>query len=105
LAQRRKANRKYQASYAAKLDHADRQRAYMQRQRLKLQKVTGQGSEAAGASVTIAWSRKLEPKAQPEALYANQRSFPATQQASSRLVFCIICGRSASLPPSMPRDP
>jgi hypothetical protein len=105
LIQRRKANHKYQASHAAKLDHADRQRAYMQRRRLKPKNVTGQGSETAGSSVTIASSREPEPKAQPGALYANRHSFPATQQASSGLVFCIVCGRLASLSASMPRSP
>jgi len=53
LEQRRKANRKYEANLAAKLDHAERQRTYCQRQKLKLKKVTGQGSEAATSSVTI----------------------------------------------------
>jgi hypothetical protein len=112
LAQRRKANREYQASRAAKLDHADRQRAYIERQRLKPEKVTGQGSETTGASATIdsalistgIVAKKPEPQAQ-EALHGKPYPFPARQQASSGLVFCMVCGRSARLPAPMPRSP
>jgi hypothetical protein len=112
LAQRRKANREYQASRAAKLDHADRQRAYTERQRLKPNKVTGQGSETAAASVTIdsalistgIVAKKPETQAQ-EALHGKLNPFPARQEASFGLVFCIVCGRSALWPAPMPRSP
>jgi hypothetical protein len=112
LAQRRKANRKCQTSYAAKLDHADRQRDYTERKKLKPQKVTGQGSEAAGSSVTIdsalistgIVAKKPGPRAQ-EALHGKPYPFPARQEASFGLVFCIVCGRSARLPAPMPRLP
>ena len=112
LAQRRKANRKYQASRAAKLDHADRQRAYIEGQRLKPEKVTGQGSETAGTSVTIdsasistgIVAKKPESQA-PEALHGKPHPFPACQEASSGLVFCMVCGRSALWPAPMPGSP
>jgi hypothetical protein len=75
-------------------------------------KVTGQGSETAGASVTIdsalvstgIVAKKPEPQAQ-EALHGKPNPFPARQEASSGLVFCIVCGRSALLPAPMPRSP
>jgi hypothetical protein len=112
LAQRRKANREYQASRAAKLDHADRQRAYIERQRLKPEKVTGQGSATAGASVTIdsaligtgIVTKKPEPQAK-EALHGKPNPFPARQKASFGLVSCIVCGRSALLPVPISRSP
>jgi hypothetical protein len=112
LAQRRKANREYQASYAAKLDHADRQRAYTERQRLKPKKVTGQGSETAGSSVTIdsalisngIVAKKPEQRAQ-EALHGKPNPFPARQKASFGLVSCIVRGRSALLPVPISRSP
>jgi hypothetical protein len=112
LAQRRKANREYQASRAAKLDHADRQRAYIERRRLRWKKVTGQGSETTGSSVTIGSAlmgagiaaKEPEPQAQ-EALHGKPNLFPAPQEASSGLVFCIVCGRSALSPIPMPRSP
>jgi hypothetical protein len=105
LAQRRKANQAYQACGAAKLDHADRQRAYTERQRLKPKKVTGQGSETAGSSFTIdsvltspgVVTKKPEQQAR-QARHAEPNPFPVCQKASSGLVACNKqqgCGRGA----------
>jgi hypothetical protein len=105
LAQRRKANSKYQASRAARLDHADRQRAYIERWILKPKKMTGQGSDVDEPSATVDSSRKPEQQAQQKALHAKSHFPPASQEASSYLVFCIVCGRSAFLPAPMPRSP
>jgi hypothetical protein len=106
LAQRSKANRKYQASRAARFDHADRQRAYIELQKQQFEKMTGQGIEEAGVSVTIDSSlintgiavEKAGQQAQQEACHAKPYFSKASRQTSSRLVFCIVCGRSALLP-------
>ena len=109
LAQRRKANREYQASHAAKLDHADRQRAYTERQRLKPKKVTGQGSKTADSSVTIdsalITTGVVTKKPEQQAPHAEPNPFPVCQKASSGLVSCIVCGRSALLAAPFPRSP
>jgi len=112
LAQRRKANREYQASHAAKLDHADRQRAYTERQRLKPKKVTGQGSESAGSSVTIDSAlisagvvTKKPDQQEQQAPHAESNPFPVCQKASSGLVSCIVCGRSVLWTAPLPRSP
>jgi len=49
-------------------------------------------------------AKKPEPQAQ-EAFHGTPNPFPARQEASSGLVFCIVCGRSARLPTPMPRSP
>lgn len=107
LAQRRKANQEYQASFVAKLDHAARQRAYTERKKLK--KVTGQGSKTAGPSVTIesAPTRTgvITKKPEKEALHGRPNPFQAHQDAGSGLVFCVVCGRSALWLASTPRSP
>jgi hypothetical protein len=113
LAQRSKANRRCQANRAARLDHADRQREYIERQKRQFEKVTGQGSEEAGASVTIVSplidtgiaAEKAGQQAQQETYHAKPYFSKASQQTSSRLVFCIVCGRSALLPATMQRSP
>lgn len=71
LEQRRKGNRKYQESRAAKLDHAARQREYIQRQK---QKVTGQGREGVPRFVKIdsCRSTKLNRSRIPALLAAKQ---------------------------------
>ena len=85
LLQRRRANHVYQRSLAARLDHADRQRAYYQRR--KLQILTGQGSEVSGASATIpsdityaAFTRRRrereEPHVQPSSLSVLRKAGP-----------------------------
>jgi CTP synthase (UTP-ammonia lyase) len=109
LAQRRKANRKYQASPEAKLDHADRQRAYCQRQ---LKKVTGQGSETATFSATIdsalistGFGTKNPEQQARQAPYAESNPFPVCQKAGSRLVSCIVCRRSVLWTAPLPRSP
>jgi len=113
LAQRSKANRKYQASRAARLDHACRQREYIERQKWQFKKVTGQGREEASASVTIdsplidtgIVAEKAGQQAQPETCHAKPYFSKASRQTSDCLVFCIICGRSALLPATMQRSP
>ena len=75
LAQKRKSNRIYQKSLAAKLDHADRQRAYIQRRKLKI--VTGQGSRRGGLSASMVAIEQIPTDALP----------------SSESFLCIICGR------------
>jgi hypothetical protein len=109
LAQSRKANRKYQASPEAKLDHADRQRAYCQRQ-LKI--VTGQGSETAARSATIdlalistGFGTKNPEQQARQAPYAEPNTFPVCQKADSRLVSCIVCRRSVLWTAPLPRSP
>jgi hypothetical protein len=90
----------------ARLDHADRQRAYIERQKQQLKKMTGQGSERADASVTIdsplintgIVAEKTGQQGQQEACHAKPYLSNAMQQTSSRLVFCIVCGRSTLLP-------
>jgi hypothetical protein len=100
-AQRRQANRQYQASFTAKLDHAARQRAYTERQKLK--KVTGQGSKTAGPSVTIdsAPTRAGVMMKDPEkdTLHGKPNPFRAHPEPGSGLVFCVVCGRAAPSPP------
>jgi len=74
--------------------------------------VTGQGSETAGSSATIDLAlistgivaKKPEQQAQ-EALHGKPNPFGQRQEASSGLVFCIVCGRSALSPAPMPRSP
>jgi hypothetical protein len=112
LAQRRKANHKYQACFAARLDHAERQRAYYRRRKLKLQKLTGQGSKSATASVTIDLAlvgvggpTKSTDQSAAEAPHARSKSLPAGQQASFQLVCCTVCGRSALWAGWFPRLP
>jgi hypothetical protein len=112
LEQRRKANRKYQANFAAKLDHAECQRAYCQRQKLKLKKVTGQGSEPATSSVTIdsalistSFVTKNPEQQTQQAPHAEPNPFPVYQKANSGLVFCIVCGRSVLWTAALPRSP
>lgn len=107
LEQRRRANRKYQQSRAAKLDHAARQRAYIHR---RSQKVTGQGRESAPCSVTIESALKsidltksLEQKAQ-EAPDGEFELFSASQKGRSSLVVCVVCGRSALWSAPLPRS-
>jgi hypothetical protein len=112
LQQRRKANREYQSSREAKLDHADRQQAYCQRRKPNLKKVTGQGSEAATPSVTIdsalvstGFPMKSADQPAREAPHARPKSLPACQKASSGLVSCIVCGRTALWTALFPRLP
>jgi hypothetical protein len=112
LAQRRKANREYQASFAAMLDHAAHQQAYRQRQKLKLKKVTGQGSETSTPSVTIdsaliitGFVTKNPEQQARQAPYAEPKPFWVCQKANSRLVSCIICGRSMLWTVPFPRSP
>jgi hypothetical protein len=109
LEQRRKANREYQASYAAKLDHAARQQAYTERQRLKPKKVTGQGSETAGPSATIdsaLISTGLVTKnPEQQAPRAEPNPFPVCQKAGSPLVSCIVCRRSVPWTAPFRRSP
>jgi hypothetical protein len=103
LAQRSKANRKYESSRAARLDHADRQRAYIERQKQQSEKMTGQGSEQADASVTIdsplintsIVKEEAGQQVQQEACHAKPNFSKSSRQTSLRLVFCIVCGRSA----------
>jgi hypothetical protein len=112
LAQRRNANREYQDSFAAKLDHAGRQQAYRQRQKLKLKKVTGQGSATATSSVTIdsalintGFVTKSPEQQARQAPHAEPKPFPECQKTNSRLVSCIVCGRSVLWTAPLPRSP
>jgi hypothetical protein len=104
LKQRRKANRKYQECRAAKLDHAARQRAYIQRQN---QKVTGQGREGVTPSVKIDSDLKSTNSSEQKArqgAYAEPKLFPSSQESNSGLVICIVCGRSALWSAPFPRS-
>ena len=101
LLQRRHANRIYQQSLAARLDHADRQRAYYQRR--KLQILTGQGSKVPKASASIpsaityaAFTRRTEKQ---EGFYGHPSSTPGLREAGPARVFCIVCGRFVPQPP------
>jgi hypothetical protein len=112
LAQRQKTNHEYQASFAAKLDHSARQQAYYQRKKLKLKIVTGQGSETATPSVTIALAlistgfvtKNLEQQAR-QAPYAEPKPFPICKKTNSRRVSCIVCGRSVLWTAPFPMSP
>jgi hypothetical protein len=97
LEQRRQANGTYMQSFAAKLDHCDRQRAY--RARLKLKKVTGQGSGTVGSSGSmdsaLMHTSFVSKNLEQQPLHAKPLPFPASEKASYVLVSCLVCGRSA----------
>jgi hypothetical protein len=92
------------------LDHAGRQQAYRQHQKLK--RVTGQGSEPATPSVTITLAlidtgfvtKNPEQQAR-QAPYAEPKPFPIYPKANARLVSCIVCGRSMLWTAPFPRSP
>jgi hypothetical protein len=77
-----------------------------------MKKVTGQGIEKAEASVMIdlrikpvAAAAKARQAAQKETCYAESNEMDALHETSFRLVFCIICGRSAGVPAAMAQSP
>jgi len=108
LAQRRKANRTYQRSFAANLDCCARQQALRERLKAKLKKVTGQCRKTGSSSVSIDSALMISfisKKPEPQALQAKPIPFPLAQEAGSGLVSCIVCGRSALLAAPFPRLP
>jgi len=109
LEQRRKANRTYDRSFAAKLDRCARQQAFRERLKAKPQKVTGQGRETGNCSVSIdsamMSSLMSEETGATQALHAKPMPFQVAQKIGSGLVSCIVCGRSAFWSLRAPRLP
>jgi len=95
LLQHRRANRVYQQSRAARLDHAARQSEY--RRRLKQNKVTDQGSASHNRSASIAWhaegidfkSERVKARSAP----AGKRPLYPSVEAPGGPWRCFICGR------------
>lgn len=95
LEQHRRANHVYRQSFAAKLDQAQRQSAYRERQKMK--KVTDQGSASCGFSVSIGSHAEaitfISERIKARTLHGRKRrSYPA-RKAIYGLLRCLICRR------------
>ena len=86
--QLRQANRRYQRSLEARLDHRDRQSEYRRR---RFGRVTDQSSLAPSSCGRIGRARALvsTPPASEQSDDLRQRS----RQAGFHRIFCIVCGR------------
>jgi hypothetical protein len=83
--QLRQANRRYQQTTEARLDHRDRQRDYRQR---RFGRVTDQSSKD-GCS----WGRISEPLVTELKSPVEEMPDDLSKQERFRRIFCIICGR------------
>lgn len=98
--QLREANRRHQQSKEGRLDHWDRQRAYLER-KAQAHFVTDQSSQAQSASGKVV-AVELEPPfaarqvvgQAPEERREPREGSHALKRAGSGMVACIVCGRS-----------
>ena len=88
--QRRRANRRYQQSEEARLDHRDRQRAY--RERCRLRRVTDHTSAGSGRSGNIGATLTETGMSTRLAEVFQDRPRFQRRQTAIRIV-CIVCGR------------
>jgi len=86
--QLRQANRRYQRSWEARLDHRDRQRQYRRR---RCGRVTDQSSLAPYSCRRMA--RAPAPAAAPPASEDSMDHGQRTRQEHFQRLFCIVCGR------------
>jgi hypothetical protein len=86
--QLRQANRRYQRSLEARLDHRDRQREYRRR---CFCRVTDQSSPAPYSCGRI--DRALALVSTPPASEESDDLRQRTRQARFHYIFCIVCGR------------
>jgi len=90
-----RSNNVYQQSFAARLDHAERQRAYRERQREK--KVTDQGRDFSGPSASIDSHAKktifVSERVEARTLHVSRRPAYPRRKAIYELLRCLICRR------------
>jgi hypothetical protein len=90
--QLRQANRRYQQSWEAQLDHRDRQREYRRR---RCCRVTDQSSLVPYSCGRI--HRVLAPESRRPAFAKLHELDPRSRQEGFHHLFCIICGRWGQL--------